>query len=170
MIRTCLTLMIVAMAIATTALAGSVATSPKALVLQKSDLPPGARLVRQFGDTSGPAAGYYATYRYTSGSKPRQLSSFASVWQSANAAAAGFRQSKADVSRTAARLALPKFGDEQLAIYQGGDGARLLVRKGNVFWLLELAYDNDAGLTKAEATAELRRYGPKAMRRAGAGG
>jgi hypothetical protein len=98
-----------------TALGAGSAKNPKVMVLQKSDFPAGARVVNKYtsGASSAAGAGYYVTYRYTSGSKTRELGSFASTWNSSNLARLGFRELKTDVPKT--KLVLPKYGDEQLA-------------------------------------------------------
>jgi hypothetical protein len=158
-----------AAAVCTTALAGAAAKDPKTMVLQKSDLPAGARLTAKHGDSSAGVSVYYVTYRYKTGSKARELSSFVTVTKSRSLAVAVFRESKNDTISTSSRIVLPKYGDEQLATFLGLDGAQLIVRKGNTVWLLKAEYLLDSGLTKAEATAELKRYAPKQMRHVGNG-
>jgi hypothetical protein len=160
---------VVAATMATTALAASTAKSPKTMVLQKSDFPAGARVINKYtsGAASAAGAGYYITYRYKSGSKTRELASFASTWNSSSLARFGFRELKTDVPRT--KLVLPKYGDEQIAGFLGLDGGMLVVRKNTVVWSLKIEYDLDIGLTKAEALAELKRYAPKQMKRVGSG-
>jgi hypothetical protein len=162
---------VVAAVMATTALAASTLKDPKTLVLQKSDFPAGARLIKKYtagGATSGGAT-YYVTYRYKAGSKTRQLSSSAIVFKSRGAAVAGFRYFKSDTIKTATKLTLPKYGDEQFATFLGLDGGELFVRKNTVVWSLKIDYDLDIGLTKPEAIAELKRYAPKQMKRVGSG-
>lgn len=160
---------VVAATMATTALAASSAKNPKTLVLQKSDFPAGARVINKYtaGGASGAGAGYYVTYRYKSGSKTRELASFVLVAKSSSLAGALFRELKTDIPRT--KLVLPKYGDEQLAGFQGLDGGTLIVRRNTVVWSLKIEYDIDIGLTKPEAIAELKRYAPKQMKRVGSG-
>jgi hypothetical protein len=160
---------LVAATIAGTALAASTAKNPKTLVLQKSDFPPGARVIKKYteGGAAAGGAAYYITYRYKSGSNTRELASFALVATNGQLARAFYRELKTDVPRT--RLVLPKYGDEQLAGFLGLDGAMLLVRKNTVVWSLKIEYDLDLGLTKPEALAELKRYAPKQMKRVGSG-
>lgn len=161
---------LVAAALTTTALAAGTAKNPKTMVLQKSDLPAGARVINKYteGGASGAGAGYYITYRYKSGSKTRELASYAFVFKNASLARALYRELKTDVPNQT-KLVLPKYGDEQLAGYRGFDGGGLIVRKNTVVWSLTIGYDVDIGLTKAEALAELKRYAPKQMKRVGSG-
>lgn len=160
---------LVAAALTTTALAASTAKNPKLLVLQKSDFPAGAKVVNKYtsGASSAAGAGYYITYRYKSGSKTRELASFASTWNSSKLARLGFRELKTDVLGT--KVVLPRYGDEQVAGWLGPDGGMLVVRKNTVVWSLKIEYDIDIGLTKAEALAELKRYAPKQAKRVGSG-
>lgn len=125
---------LVAALIAGTALAASTAKNPKTLVLQKSDFPAGVRVVEKYtaGGASAGGAGYYITYRYKSGSKMRELASFALVAKSSSLARALYRELKTDVPRT--KLVLPKYGDEQVAGFLGLDGGLLVVRKNTVIW------------------------------------
>jgi hypothetical protein len=162
---------LVAVALSATALAGAAAKDPKTMVLQKADFPAGAgaRLTAKHGASSAAGSGYYVTYRYKTGSKPRELSSFVTVTKSRSLAVAVFRESKNDTISTSSRIVLPKYGDEQLATFLGLDGGQLIVRKGNTVWLLKAEYLLDPGLTKAEAIAELKRYAPKQMRHVGNG-
>jgi hypothetical protein len=162
---------VVAATMATTALAASAAKNPKTLVLQKSDFPAGARLIKKYsaGASSSGGAGYYATYQYKSGAKTRQLSSSALVFKGASLATTAFKYFKSDTIKTATKLTLPKYGDEQFATFLGLDGGELFVRKNTVVWSLKIEYDIDIGLTKAEALAELKRYAPKQMKRVGSG-
>jgi hypothetical protein len=161
----------VAAVMATTALAASTLKDPKTRVLQKSDFPAGARLIKKYtaGASSSGGASYVATYKYKSGAKTRQLSSSAIVLKSRGAAVAGFRYFKSDTIKTATKLTLPKYGDEQFATFLGLDGGELFVRKNTVVWSLKIEYDIDLGLRKAEALAELKRYAPKQMKRVGSG-
>jgi hypothetical protein len=160
---------LVAAALSTTALAGAVANDAKKLVLQQKDFPAGAKLTVKHGQSTAAVSGYYVTYRYKTGSKPRELSSFVSVFKSRSMAVAGYRELKSNASTAASKIVLPKYGDEQVATFQGLDGGELIVRKGNTFWLLKAEYLLEPGLTKAEAIAELKRYAPKQMRRVGSG-
>lgn len=157
---------LVAATTATTALAASTAKDPKTLVLQKSDLPAGARVTARYTD----AMGHVVTYRYKTGSKQAELSSFVAVLPSRKLAVAAFREFRTDVLDIERKLDLPKYGDEQVAGYLPITDGQLVVRKGNTVWALLLgAVVGTPELTIAEAIAEFKRYGPKAMKRVGSG-
>jgi hypothetical protein len=162
---------VVAAAVATTALAAGALKDPKTLVLQKSDFPAGARIKSKGGTSAGGyGAGYSVTFSYRTRSKPNELSSSVSVWKSRSVAIAGFRELKGDVGPAVPRIPLPKYGDEQIATFHSLDGGRLIVRKNTVVWVLELqSIVGSRELTKAEAVAELKRYGPKQKKRVGSG-
>jgi hypothetical protein len=81
-----------------------------------------------------------------------------------------FREARAETGSVPERLQLPKFGDEQLATFHVFDGARLVVRKGSIVWVLEWqTVIGDREMTRADAVAEMKRYGAKQMRRVGRG-
>jgi hypothetical protein len=162
---------LVAATMTTTALAANTLKDPKTMVLQKSDFPAGARLIKKYtqGASSSGGAVYYATYQYKSGAKTRQLSSSALVLKSGSLATTAFKHYKSDIIKAATKLTLPKYGDEQFATFLGLDGGELVVRKNTVVWSLKIEYDIDIGLTKPQAIAELKRYAPKAMKRVGSG-
>jgi hypothetical protein len=153
-------------AITTTALAASAAKDPKTMVLQKSDFPAGARLTAKHSD----AGGLLVTYRYRTGSKQAELSSFVAVLPSRKLAVSAYRELRSDVLDIERRLTLPKYGDEQVAGYLPITDGQLIVRKGNTVWALILgAVIGTPELTTAEAIVEFKRYGPKQMRRVGSG-
>jgi hypothetical protein len=157
---------LVAATLTTTALAVSAAKDPKTLVLQKSDFPAGARLTAKHAD----AMGYLVTYRYKTGSKQAELSSFVVLLPSRKLAVAMFRELRTDVLDIERKLSLPKYGDEQIAGYLPITDGQLIVRKGNTVWALLLgAVVGTPELTIAEAIAEFKRYGPKARKRVGSG-
>jgi hypothetical protein len=162
---------VVAAALATMALAAGALKDPKPLVLQKSDFPAGARIKSKIGPTPGPyGTGYNVTFSYRTGSKPNELLSSVSVWKNRSLAIAGFRELKSEVGKAVPRIRLPKYGDEQIATFHALDSGRLIVRKNTVVWVLELrSIVGSRQLTKAEAVAELKRYGPKQKKRVGNG-
>ena len=164
-------IVLVATAIAAPAFAASAGKDPSSMVLQKSDFAAaaGARLTAKHRNASAAGSAYYVTYRYKTGSKPRELSSFVLVTKSRSLAVAAFREYRSGASSSASRIVLPKYGDEQLATFEGLDGAQLIVRKGNAVWLLKAEHLLDPGLTKPEAVVELKRYAPRQMRRVGNG-
>ena len=153
-------------AITTTALAASIAKAPKTMVLQKSDFPAGARRTANYGE----ATGHLVTYRYKTGSKENELSSYVILLPSRKLADLAFKEARTDVTKWIWKVSLPKYGDEQFASFHPLEDGQLIVRKGNTVWgLMLLGVVGDRTLTKADATAEFKRYGPKAMKRAGSG-
>jgi hypothetical protein len=162
----------IAALVASTALAGSIAADPRALVLQKSDLPPGARLTMKQADKNARLSSYLLSYRFRGRSQMLDLRSWAIV-TSPQLAGVLFRQQRADLAGER-RVALPPYGDEQIAVLAREDNeGQLWVRKGGTFWGLSV---NTAGvgnwglITRAESVAQLKRYAPKQMKRVGRGG
>jgi hypothetical protein len=164
---------VVAAAVTTSALATGALKDPKTLVLQKSDLPAGARVLRRSGPTPfASGTGYGVTYRYRTASGSNELTSVASVMKNRSLAVKGFRELKSDYTKDV-EFRLPKYGDEQHASFLLGT-AQLIVRTDTVVWTLILMRTGSTGsnpneLTKAEAVAELKKYGAKQMRRVGSG-
>jgi hypothetical protein len=164
------------MAWAASALASGTLQGPKTLVLQKSDFPAGAKVIRTIGPIG---ASFGRTYRYAGAGGSSELSSTVSVTKSASQASAAYKKLRSDfrsillnvIKGTGLKpwLTLPRYGDEQFASYHHLDGGKLLVRKGKVLWFLLF---NGAGTrtpTKAEAVAELKKYGAKQAKRVGSG-
>jgi hypothetical protein len=155
----------------TTALARGTANDPRALVLQKSDFPTGARLTRKQADNNAQWRAYFVTHRFRGGSQMLDLRSWAIV-TSPRVARTVFRGQRADLAGNP-RIVLPRYGDEQIAVVAREDNeGQLWVRKGGAVWGMSV---NTAGvgnwglITKAEAVAQLRRYAPKQMTRVGRG-
>jgi len=172
MTRTILAAVAVALAatMTATALAAGTLKNPKTMVLQPSDfLPAKARVLSKYtsGASSQGGAGYTVTYRYTSGSATREVQSSVVVMKSRSLAGEAYRFFKGEVNKAASKLTLPKYGDEQFATYFFGEGELHVVRN-TVLWVLTVRYDSDS-LTKAQAIAELKRFGSKAMKRVGSG-
>ena len=144
---------------------------PTKLVLRKTDFPAGARLTGKSGPVGSAAGrGYSVTFTYRTGATPNELSSSVSVFAARSTAVAMFHEAKAEIGTVPARLQLPKFGDEQIATFHVLDGARLMVRKGSIVWVLEWqTVIGTREMTRAEAIAEMKRYGAKQMRRVGRG-
>ena len=99
------------------------------------------------------------------------LTSWAIV-MSPRLAAAAFRQQRTDLAGER-KIALPRYGDEQVAALAREDNeGQLWVRKGGTVWGMSV---NTAGvgnwglITKAEAVAQLKRFAPKQMKRVGSG-
>lgn len=171
----------VAAATATTALAVGASKDPKTLVLQKSDFPAGARVIRTINSPGG--VGLARTYRYRGPGGPIDLTSSVAVLKSSSQAQAMFKTLRTEwgglldrITKGTSyvpRLSLPRYGDEQMATYHPLDGGKLLVRTNTVIWFLLLqdlsSQRGSRTLTKAEAAAELKRYGLKQRRRVGSG-
>jgi hypothetical protein len=158
---------IIAATMTTTALAASDAKNRKAMVLQKSDLPAGARLVDKFGED--PRDVYQVIWQYTSGGKQFALDSGAAIL-SPRLTTTLFREwRRSSGLQRYSKITLPKYGDEQVAVFaRENNEAELFVRKGRVLWILAVSRTG-AALTKAEAIAQLKLYAPKQMKRVGSG-
>lgn len=150
--------------------------SPKALILQKSDFPSGAKVIRTIGPMG---ASFGRTYRYSGLKGWSELSATLSVAKSDSQASAAYKKLRTDfrallvnlVKGTGLKpwLTLPRYGDEQFASYHHLDGGKLLVRKGKVLWFLLLQGAGTRTPTKAEVVAELTKYGAKQKQRVGNG-
>jgi hypothetical protein len=156
-------------AIATIVAGAALAADARTLVLQRSDFPRGTRAMLQNGNRQG----YGVTYRYTVAGRRNDLSSAVVVTPSRNAAAKALRDLASDYSKNVPKLSLPKYGDEQHVSFLLGT-AQLIVRKNTVVWTLILARTGSTGsnaneIKEAEATAELKKYAAKQMRRVGSG-
>jgi hypothetical protein len=145
------------------------------LVLQKSDFPAGAKVIRTIGPMG---ASYGRTYRYAGSGGSSELSTV-SVTKTASQASAAYKKLRTDfrsillnvIKGTGLKpwLTLPRYGDEQFASYHHLDGGKLLVRKGKVLWFLLFHGAGTRSPTKAEAAAELKKYGAKQAKRVGSG-
>lgn len=158
---------LLAAAMTTTALAASTAKDPKDLVLQKSDfLPARASLWRKPIRDKNPQVSTYAVYyRYKTGSKTFELISTASV-MNPNVATSAFREARSQLLQGYRKISLPKYGDEQAAGLAREDNAgELWVRKGGTMWAISVL----GPITEADAVAQLKRFGPKQMKRVGNG-
>jgi hypothetical protein len=158
--------------IATGALAAATPNKAKTLVLQKSDFPPGTVAKHGGGSASTAGSGYGITFQYRTGGKPNELSASVVVLKSKSLAVQTFRDYRSDMSSIVPKLALPRYGDEQVANFSVIGGSQLIVRKGSIVWVLELQTFLTRGgqtheLTKAEAIAEYKRYAPKQQKRIG---
>jgi hypothetical protein len=152
------------------ALAAPAAQDARKLVLQKSDLPGGARASNRDGE---PAAAS-VTWNYVRGGKPYEVTSTAGVAGTAAMARIAFREGTSDLGPLIRKIQLPKYGDEQLATFHLVGGSMLVVRKGGVIWSLHLQTIVTRGgqtheLTRAEAIAEYRRFAVRVQRRVGNG-
>ncbi len=164
------------------ALAAATVKDPKALVVQKADLPAGfvkgpssAVSPSTFGDRE-----FTVYYNFRAGKREEVLTSDVAVSGAGKRAAAGYKIMLAAYTGFpgVSALKLPAYGDEQRAEYQPDPGRGVLVvHKGNVVWRLvveDCGPQSPAGclgsvtppkLTRAQALAELRKYAPKQKRR-----
>jgi hypothetical protein len=147
--------------------AATTATDPRTLVLQKSDFPGSARQTMKQADKSAQQSSYLVTYRFKGSTQMLDVMSWAIV-MSPRFAAAAFRQQRADLAGER-KVALPRYGDEQIAVLAREDNeGQLWVRDGATVWGMSV---NTAGvgnwglITKSEAVAQLKRYAVKQMRR-----
>ena len=170
----------------TAAAAGGTSNDPKALVLQKADLP--AAAVKgpsyavspsTFGDRD-----FTVYYNIRAAGREEVLTSDVAVSKQATAATRGDRLMLAAYAsaQSLSPLKLPVYGSEQRAAYRADTGsAVLIVRKNTIVWRLAVescSALSPAGclggrtppkLTKARALAELERYARKQKARIGNG-
>lgn len=165
--RTFLAVLVLAMTI----VVGAALAAPPPIVLQKSDFAPAAKARLLQGEAAG--KGGFANYAYVSRGRPNELSSSVAVLPTTGQARALFEEFKRDALSfpKQQRLALPQYGEEQVATF-GRAGSQLIVRTRRVIWMLELQTFLTRGgrtheLTKAEAIAEYRTYAPKQRVRVG---
>ena len=159
----------IAAGLASVALAAG-AADPRTLVLQKADFPAGARQTMKQADKDPQQSSYFVSYRFK-GTKMLDLTSWAIV-MSPRLATAAFRQQRADLVGER-KVALPRYGDEQIAVLAREDNeGQLWVLDGATVWGMSV---NTAGvgnwglITKAEAVVQLKRYASKQMKRVGSG-
>jgi hypothetical protein len=163
-------LVLVSLLAASSALA---AAPPPKVILQLSDFAPAAKARVTQSGPSGKGSGF-AEYEYLAGSRPMELSVSVATLPSVQMAKAFFKELKNDELSFPGQqlITLPRYGDEQLANF-GGAGSQLIVRKNRVVWQIALQTVVASGpkyvRTKAQATAEYKKYAPKQQRRVGNG-
>jgi hypothetical protein len=163
--------LVLAAAMTTTALAASTAKDPKTMVLQKADLPAGARLLKKIPEKDAQISAYSVEWRFKAGAKQFDLISVASV-MSRGLAVAAFREARSLFQQGYRKITLPKYGDEQVAALAREDNAgELWVRKGGVVWSISVntADLKSGSITKAQSTAYLKQFATKQMKRVGSG-
>jgi hypothetical protein len=166
---------VLAALVTTVAVGVALATNPKDLLLQSSDLPSGAKRVH-FGakvgviklprKVHGKAA--WVAYRFRNGRSIEVVVSAAGVVSSASDAHAVFKNLKRKVSSPLYHLVrVPTYADEQ---YAGGLSSKttsvafVIARSGTKLW--EIAVTSYPGFTKAKLVSELEKYAGKAKTRA----
>jgi hypothetical protein len=171
---------VAAVAAASSALAAGGALSPGRLILQRSDVPAGARRIN-IANVSGTVNISGATraslravaYRFRNGARAEYVGSVAAVFSTAGAARRAFTKARTQAAQlgVGSRLRLPSLGDEQFALgYLGNRGASsvvVAVRQNRVIW--ETAVSNAPALSRARAIAETLKYARKQKARVGSG-
>jgi hypothetical protein len=162
--------------------AGSLASDPMSLVLQRSDVPAKAvwRSARDRTiEKTLAAAGIQGRAAYSSAEVDRGrtetllVSSLVIVLPDAGKARQVFASYKilppglrpADVVR------LPAYGDDQYAIFPKQRGLRtdLRVLRGSAIWRVQISWAGAEPFTRAQMLAELKTYATKLKRRVGRG-
>jgi hypothetical protein len=187
----------VALAGAAVALA---APSPKTLALKSADFPTPSKMLGII-DNSGPGGSEFAAvYNFKAGGREEEVTD--KVWYVPKSAkppvpglVAGPESTyKSEVGQISGfkgekTLSVPRYGDEQtaeFADYKNSDGAArafagLVVRKGNIIWVVEVENCSDTELaaagcvygpsppkiTQATALVELKKYAAKQKARVG---
>jgi hypothetical protein len=190
---------LVAAAAATAALAAGTARDPKTLVLQLADLPGGTRAGHAYGIRGPLASSYTASFQVRPGDIRREEDVEIEAWVAKDAAGAKsiYQQTLATYTGKGPQigafakafkgevvLRLPTYGDEQYADYlpnpQRPHG-QLVVRKNEVVWYLTVenctplaascygTSRTEPPIGKAQALAELKKYGAKEKPRVGNG-
>jgi hypothetical protein len=169
-----------------TAAAAGGSKDPKALVLQKTDLPPSAVTGPSFAVAPSTFGDREFTVYYNLRAAGREvvLTSEVAVSRASAVAKSGYRLMLAAYTSSPGRspLKLPSYGSEERAEYEAAQGrAVLVVRKDAAVWRLEVescSAMSPAGclggrtppkLTKAQALSELRKYARKQKARIGKG-
>jgi hypothetical protein len=148
------------------------ATAPRNLVLQKSDMPVGAKRIATSGaqgsikiprTVSGKV--YAVAYRFRNGSRAEVVGSVAATVNSVSGAHAAFLKIKRNTlgaGKSAKAIRLPSFGSEQFSIgviSPGVAAVGVLVRTKAVLW--EVFLTTAPGLSKSRAAAETTKYARK---------
>ena len=168
-------------ACAVPATAGNAANDPLRLVLQRSDFPakatwsavhfPTYDKQRAAEGFQGKWVNYAAEVPLGSGETLRVSGQVVKL-TSAGQARRLFAQSKREVVQNlqlAKVVRLAAYGDEQLAVVHLDPRADLYVRKGAVFWSVEVILRGTGTSTSAKAQAQLKTYATKLKRRVGSG-
>jgi len=179
-IRSVALIALLAAAVTGSAVAASFASDPATMVLRKSDFPKGARytwsdvpsnvvkaLKKGFGiDASG---AYFAGTIPVSSTKSEVVSG--AVYTTANSGQA--RRAYAAFKRdfgSGSKLAVPVYGDEQIALYKPGSSiANMMVRRNSVVWQLTVQGVGLLVISEAKMITEMKKYAGKQKARVGAG-
>ena len=171
-----------AVILAGAALAAEAARDPLRLVLQRVDMPAGAkwtngRMPASFArglaaqGLRGRAA-FHSTQIPLGTARYKAVDGLVVVVADAAQGRRAFRLFREDLApRAQDTVRLPSYGDQQLATVTTRPTvkAEVLVRKGAVVWQLEVATGGTAVMTRAQALGELKKYATKQKRRIGRG-
>jgi hypothetical protein len=166
--------------LAGSAIAASLAPDPVRMLLRKSDFPKSAKytsgdvpanviqaLKKGFGiDARG---AYVVADIPVSSTKSEMVTG--SVYTTLNAGQARkvYAAFKHDFGG-GSKLALPTYGDEQIALYKPGSSiANMMVRRNSVVWSLSVEGMGLLVIPKAQMIAEMKKYAAKHKARVGAG-
>jgi hypothetical protein len=151
-------------------------SSAKDRVLQRSDMPAGAKRV-SFGASTGSikiprtvrGTAAYSAYKFKNSSKREYVASAAGTVATVRDAHDVFVKLRKDATGSGPfhRLKVPRYGDEQVAFgvaVSAASAGVLLVRSGKVLW--EVAVSAVPGFSKAKALGELNKYARKEQARA----
>lgn len=171
---------VAAVAIAVPAIAGTMASDPLRIALQRSDFPANAQWSADrypMFDKALGAAGFkgksadYAAEIPMGSTGTLRVSGQVVVFASVDHARRWFARSKRDAVQNLQLgkiVRLTAYGDEQVAIAQLDPAAALRVRKGAVVWSVEVILRGGI-YTSAQAQAQLKTYAAKLKRRVGRG-
>jgi len=171
---------VLAAAVAASAVAAAVGSDPAAMVLTKGDfsnkgvkyslgdIP--ANVIQGLKGLGVTASGAYFGATIPVGSTKSEVVSGA-VFKTlspgeARKAYAAFNSDNGGGSR----LALPPYGDEQIALYKPGSSvANMLVRRNSVVWQLSVEGMGLLVISRAQMIAELKKYAARMKAHVGAG-
>jgi hypothetical protein len=153
------------------------ATNPKSLVLQRSDVPAGAKRV-SYGSTTGAiklprsvhGRAAYVGWRFRNGGRTETVAAAAGILRSTRDAHAVYVKAKKTITakgRAFKPLSLPRYGSEQFArgASFGPVGAGVVfVRSGARLW--EVIISGYPSFPRSSVVSELKKYAAKEKARA----
>ena len=164
-------------AVAGAALAAASAKDPLRLVLQRSDMPAGARwtgsrmpasFTRQLATVGARGEGaLHSTEIPLAPVKAKNVAGLVVVVANATQGKRVFRMFKKDLTPSPHEIVrLPSYGDEQVAtVTRDVVKGALLVHQGAVVWLLDVATSGTLVMSKTQTLSELKKYAAKQKRR-----
>jgi hypothetical protein len=169
---------LIALFVAGSAVAAPRTPTPASLVLRESDFPTRtqytsgdipSRVIQALKRVGIQARGVYfgATIPFGSG-KSETVSG--AVYTTANSSQAKKAYVLFKRETSGSKLPLPLYGDEQIVQYKSGSEIEnMTVRRNGVVWQLSVQSLSLLNLSKAQLTAELKKYAAKQRSRVGAG-